>query len=76
MVLGNDSQEEYKTLLYKEQFKCEERITAIKKQIQEINNTIANDCIKKYGNHDFKQEIETSMYGEVFYTCKNCGYEA
>jgi|APSaa5957512535_1039671.scaffolds.fasta_scaffold11887_4 hypothetical protein len=76
MVLGNDIQENHKTILFEEKLKCEERITAITTQIQEINNIIADECIKKHGNHHFKQDIETSMYGEVFYTCKNCGYEA
>ena len=36
MVLGNDIQENHKTILFEEKLKCEERITAIKKQIQEL----------------------------------------
>ena len=75
MVFGNDKQEGDKIILCEEKKKYEEKIIVIKEQIQEINNTIVNDCINKYGKHIFEQEIESGAYGETFLNCKNCGYE-
>ena len=75
MVIGNDKQEEDKALLYEEKMKYEEKIRLVNKYIQQINDTIVNDCKQKYGNHEFEQEIESGMYGETFLHCKKCGYE-
>ncbi len=75
MVFGNDKQEEVKALLYEEKMKYEEKIRLVNKYIQQINDTIVNDCKQKYGKHIFEQEIEPGMYGETFLYCKKCGYE-
>jgi len=75
MIKGTKKQEEIKQDIIKEIKECKEKIRFLENKINNINNTISNDCIQLYGAHNFKEENEEGPYPETFYVCKNCGYE-
>ena len=75
MVKGTDEQEKQKRNLYERIREYEIEITACKNQINDINTSITQECVKKHGTHDFVREVESSLYGETYFICKNCEYE-
>ena len=61
--------------LYNKIKECETEIANYKNKIDEINNLIIHTCVIQYGDHEFEREVESSIYGESYFICKNCGYE-
>jgi len=75
MVKGSIEQEDRKRELYHKIKDYEAEIASCKNKIDEINNIVIRSCVTQYGNHKFEREIESSLYGESYFICKNCGYE-
>ena len=75
MVKGNNEQEDIKRELYNKIKEYETQVARCKNKIDEINNIIIHTCITKYGEHQCKREVESCIYGESYFICKNCGYE-
>jgi tRNA(Ser,Leu) C12 N-acetylase TAN1 len=75
MVRGTDEQEKQRRNLYERIREYELEIAACKNQINDINTSITQDCVKKHGKHDFELEAEATLYGGTYFICKNCEYE-
>jgi hypothetical protein len=75
MVKGTDEQEATKRDFYNKIREYNAEITDCKKKIDDINFQIIRACVAQYGSHHFEVEVESSLYGETYHICKNCGYE-
>ena len=72
MVTGTHEQQALKQELYNKIKECETEIANYKNKIDEINNLIIHTCVIQYGDHEFEREVESSIYGESYFICKNC----
>lgn len=75
MVRGSHEQQAVKQELYRKIKEYEAAIASCKNKIDDINNIIIHSCVIQYGDHKFERAVESSLYGESYFICKNCGYE-
>ena len=48
------------------------KIKVLEKQIKDIQHNIYKTCEIENDGHEWIMEVETGIYGETFYYCKNC----
>jgi hypothetical protein len=75
MVKGNAEEEDIKRYMYNKIREYKANISMCKKRISAIDRQIIQACVIQHGEHKFELEVESSLYGESYHTCKNCGYE-
>ena len=44
-------------------------------KIEKLDDIIVNQCIDTHGEHNYIQEREDGIYGNIYFVCKNCGIE-
>ena len=75
MVYGSEKQESYRNYLQRKIIKCNQEIENIMSKIEKLDDIIVNQCIDTHGEHNYIQEREDGMYGNIYFVCKNCGIE-
>ena len=51
------------------------KVKSIQTKIDDLQNQIYKNCVKKNNGHKWIREKEMGPYGETFYYCELCNYE-